>query len=424
MCCVHYNLQGGVDEGQYRLLQVAAGSFTGAADASSGSLLRGSVDVLHSLLILPPADLLLKPISCMMAFQVDGHLIPVQEPVQLKPEPGSGARRFTVSGVKGFAHLIIENAVAGCSRWVPQADEGQGGGEPGFVPGLLVVNLSSALQQQPSTAPTLPQAVAHSNGVAEETDQHKARQLGSRGPSPTGSTGPAPPSPPGSTVPALTSPPGSTGHAPRWPPTNTGPAPPNPQGSKDQDMPATAPSHHTPAAKVAAPSAQPQKPASSLTTLSASVQQLVPTWDPSGTSLHLQLPGSLADTCSGVRLEVGGALLPAGLTQQLKLVPVGGTEGLFEVAELPPLKFLVDGAALLPCKALAPIGSTPVGRPWELVIRVRWPLAAPGEKVCPRTCKECLLASFKGPCITTPAVVVTSLASVSPDGWVTLTSGS
>jgi hypothetical protein len=335
---------------------------------SNGSLLQGSVDVLRSLMILPPAELLLRPLHCMMAFQLDGALIPVQEPVQLRPQPGSGARWFQVVGVKGFAHLIIENAVNGCSRWWPKTGNQQAGGNPCFVPGLLVVSLSSAPQQPLPGPPSFPVLAP----AATATCTPQAMNYNTQGQ-------------PGVAEPSTNSQPGSKG--PSVPVTAV-------------TAPVTAPSPHV--QQVTHPThaavTAPQDPGGPASRLHAAIHNVTPTWDAAGNTLHLGLPASLVGSCAGVRLEVGGVLLPAGCTQPVKLVPDTGTPDVWEVALPRNLRPFVAGSTLLPCKTLSSADSFEEGhsrRLWELVIRVRWPTAQLGKKVCCTHVVQMLAHHFK-----------------------------
>jgi hypothetical protein len=450
--CVHvtWHVQGGVDQSLYRFAVAATGTLTATPNAPCGSLLRGSVDVLRSLMILPPAELLLRPLHCMMAFQLDGALIPVQEPVQLHPQLGSGARWFEVFGVKGFAHLIIENTVAGCSRWVPSVDDLCGPDDAGFAPGLLVVSLQSNTQSH-----QCPSSTAHPSVAGQHTVQHSCFQGCSR------ATGCQPQqsrnhkhflhvaapkvkcwydtgeplgvashlaeksapcrTPAGSGIeqalsidcirrasactntisPAKTSSHGT--QCARLPSLAYDPKVGSPSAccgchSTERAQPSSAQSCRpsTQAACAAAGRLAPSAPHSttpgcsasackqqhnaSADGLTAAVHKVTPTWDPAGVSLHLALPDYLADTCRGVRLEVGGVLLTAELTAQLRL-EVSPAD--YKVSLPLSLKHLVYGGQLLPCKAIVIQGDhlRPDGTSWHLVLCVRWPTASLEHKV-------------------------------------------
>jgi hypothetical protein len=114
--------------------------------------------------------------------------------------------------------------------------------------------------------------------------------------------------------------------------------------------------------------------------------EVLPVWGPDCSYLKVPLPQSMALACKGVRLEIGGSLLPARCFDSLWLQPSKHQRLQYEVAGLYSLKPLLQGAELLPCKATLLQGSdVAMGRGshphWELVLRVRWPLAPVGQKV-------------------------------------------
>jgi hypothetical protein len=80
---------------------------------------------------------------------------------------------------------------------------------------------------------------------------------------------------------------------------------------------------------------------------------VVPYWHVDG-FLRLKLPQQLADACVGLQLEIGGVLLPRACTQQLTLRRAAGHGpcSVYEVTGLKSKKSLLNGAQLLPCRAV------------------------------------------------------------------------
>jgi hypothetical protein len=113
--------------------------------------------------------------------------------------------------------------------------------------------------------------------------------------------------------------------------------------------------------------------------LMGAAAKVVPRWDWQGAYLVLHLPDALVEACDCVRLEVNNQLLPTRCTQGLDVTP-SQTAGshLYRVTGLQNLKPLVQGAELLPCSTQPAEGGDDG---WELVLRVKWPPALPGQKV-------------------------------------------
>jgi hypothetical protein len=115
----------------------------------------------------------------------------------------------------------------------------------------------------------------------------------------------------------------------------------------------------------------------------------VPHWDETLGALVIQLPSSVADMCTRVRMEIGGMLLPASCTNNLQLQRI--EQGVMVVG-LQSAKPTVAGAALLPCtvipRALRPGLQKEAGRAQtcDLVVRTGWPLAGPGMQVPTISC--------------------------------------
>jgi hypothetical protein len=114
--------------------------------------------------------------------------------------------------------------------------------------------------------------------------------------------------------------------------------------------------------------------------------EVLPVWSRDDSYLQVSLSQTMALACKGVRLEIGGVLLPARCTDQLWLKPSQHQRQQYEAAGLYSLKPLLQGAELLPCKATLLQGSdVAMGRGshphWELVLRVRWPVAPIGQQV-------------------------------------------
>jgi hypothetical protein len=166
---------------------------------------------------------------------------------------------------------------------------------------------------------------------------------------------------------------------------HTGPAPSFPT------VPAT-PAQLAPALGVRKPAISPRGE------LLAAVEQVVPCWEDNTGNLLLDMPQHLMQACRAVRIEVGGALLPALLTQHLRLQPVAGTNQQHLLFGIQHYNCLVQGAELLPCRALM-VKSYQSSRDgegegvlqqadralprFELVLRAWWPPAEPGQKVGP-----------------------------------------
>jgi hypothetical protein len=78
----------------------------------------------------------------MLAFQLDGALISLQQPVQLTYQASS--RSYTATGFKGCGSLLRHTAITGCARWLPTEQQQQEtGGDAGYAPGLLLVTLAT-----------------------------------------------------------------------------------------------------------------------------------------------------------------------------------------------------------------------------------------------------------------------------------------
>jgi hypothetical protein len=129
----------------------------------------------------------------------------------------------------------------------------------------------------------------------------------------------------------------------------------------------------------------------------------VPHWHEGNGSLQLDLPQHVADACDGIRLEIGGVLLPRACTQQLSLRRLSeqGPCPVYQVIKLQHIKSLLYGAQLLPCRAVPSEGfqaeqdntKTPTGQEdsleqyrsrLELVLCAQWPAAPVGQQV--RSC--------------------------------------
>jgi hypothetical protein len=120
--------------------------------------------------------------------------------------------------------------------------------------------------------------------------------------------------------------------------------------------------------------------------LMSAVENVVPTWDAKG-RLLLALPETWATRCSGVRLEIGGVLLPAVCTEQLSLHSKPGAGRAIVAAGRHHTTHPILTAELLPCKAL-PGTQDDEGR-FELVLCVRWAPAPVGMQV--RVRSHCVL---------------------------------
>jgi hypothetical protein len=136
-------VQGGIDTSVYSRHIQGIHSIRCSQNQRTGAQLAGSLAVLRDLELLALDQPMSAPINIMLAFKVDGHLLHLQFPVQLKLRDNNRRRSFYVSGLKGCATLIHGSTITGCYRWMPAAVNNTA---TGYEPGLLVINLSTKLQ--------------------------------------------------------------------------------------------------------------------------------------------------------------------------------------------------------------------------------------------------------------------------------------
>jgi hypothetical protein len=124
---------------------------------------------------------------------------------------------------------------------------------------------------------------------------------------------------------------------------------------------------------------QQQQQHSSLQAVYVIAEERAPQWSKDGCHLIVQLPGGRpAATCRGVRLQLGGMLLPATVTDSASIQRT--SHGMYKVAGLWAVKPLLQGATLQPC------GAVDVQDGWVLVVRAEWEVAKFGQQVSHRLC--------------------------------------
>jgi hypothetical protein len=304
----------------------------------------------------------------MLALKLDGLLIGVQQRVQLNPKPDG--KHFWVSGLQGASDLVMKTSVQSISRWLPKVREQQDVQPAGIVPGLLVVNLSTGVSLQlcikqehqvlvdtvesPQPAPGM-----HFLDSNQAQQQRPVQGCVRDGECVAGAKIHDAEQQMASIKARLRS-------------SNTAAALPRPSKAASGPGGFAVEQQYEP-----------------VDILSSAVGRVVPTWDGSGARLQLALPQQVADRCTGVRLEVGGSLLPAVCTAALRIKHAHQGGPCYDMIGLQYVKPIFQGAQLMPCKAI-PSGSATgtVGgrqgkdlRPWQLVLCASWPLAQSGHKV-------------------------------------------
>jgi hypothetical protein len=137
----------------------------------SPGVLRFLRTTLISLQLVPADGRLPSNISCMVAFKLDGRLIPLQQPVQLKQyssDPG-----FYAIGLQGWGRLLKEvDTTANCCRWLPQGTA-HGTSNTGLAAGLVVVNLKTSAPPA-SEQPILQPEHTHQQANARQGQGHSS----------------------------------------------------------------------------------------------------------------------------------------------------------------------------------------------------------------------------------------------------------
>jgi hypothetical protein len=434
-------VQGGIDTGVYSRHIQGKDRIRGRKDPGTGADLTGSATLLCELELLADNQLMATPIGIMLAFELDGHLLHLQFPVQLKLRDNNRRRSFYVSGLKGCTSLLHQTTITGCCRWLPAALNDTA---PGYEPGLLVINLVTTLQSCDLGAATTPalthQQVKPAGGEGGQSSQQarelqlsaedmQGEEVGRKQSTKTGQEqerrlsevqqelsarqrGQVMPASPA----LVHTRPSSVGQ-----PLSSGPAAPTPATFEHQSETGARQQHQGRVSEqlVARAQLQPQEllgsgqhsslqppaPASLTTSQPASEQLLsaaavVPYWDKKDQYLQLNLPQHVADACVGIQLEVGGVLLPKACTRQLSLRRLGahGLIAVYQIIGLQHVKSLVHGAQLLPCRAVrleavqaeqeqvekttGQEGCLEQDRAhYQLVVCVQWPAAPVGQQV-------------------------------------------
>jgi hypothetical protein len=277
-------------------------------------------------------------IHVMAAFERDGVLVPLQQPVDLKARSDIPSQ-VRLIGWPGRSTVCRNARITGCYRWLPQgvaapghppatgvsagagaasrrpsatragAGSGTGSG-PGLAiqPGLLVIQVES-VQQGGSSDEGGTTADEGEEGSGAEADEEEQGEVGKE--------------------------------------VEVG-------ARQGEDIPDN--------------------------DLAAAGAQAALSWHPhSPRVLLLQLPYKLARRCSAVALELGSVLLPSWVTGNLVLRPQGDGSLSSLVVVRKELAEFMSGAELLPCKAV-PSATGATGQQ-TLVLRAAWPPAPPGQLV-------------------------------------------
>jgi hypothetical protein len=109
----------------------------------------------------------------------------------------------------------------------------------------------------------------------------------------------------------------------------------------------------------------------------AAAMSVTPAWDESHSSLTLALPPHLTASCTGVLISLGGVLLPADVSRNLRLEALPcGRQHAIKGHGTRLMEVMLGRAQLEACSVIPGAGGQ-----WQLVVCGTWPQAPHGQKV-------------------------------------------